>query len=500
MCFVIPGRSEAENPEPRGKRCAHCPWIPDRAARVRNDDIFEPRAKPPAPAPTMNHFHYRGGALCCEGVPLADIASAVGTPTYVYSTATLERHYDVFRSAFAPRDVLVAFAVKANANIAVLATLAARGAGADTVSQGEIERALKAGVPARRIIFSGVGKTEAELSFAYAAGVHQINVESRAEMAMLARSATSTRPAPIALRVNPNVAAGGHDKISTGRSDSKFGVSPEDALKLYAQAHADPALAPKGLAVHIGSQIKDLAPLEAAFRVLRTLVERLRDDGLPVERLDLGGGLGVPYFNEPDPPSPADYAAMVNRVFDGLNVALAFEPGRMIAGNAGVLIARVVRIQERPGRPILVLDAGMNDLIRPAIYDAYHEIRPLKGVKGDTHSLAGAVQNLNDGGNECVSPFTPALTEYDVVGPICETGDTFTRARALPALAPGDLVAFMTAGAYGAVMASTYNARALVPEVLVRGDSFAAVRRRWELADQLALERLPDWLGAGTST
>lgn len=419
----------------------------------------------------MNHFGYRGGALCCEDVSLADIARAVGTPTYVYSTATLERHYDVFRGAFAPRDVLVAFAVKANANIAVLATLARKGAGADTVSQGEIERALKAGVPASRIIFSGVGKTEAELAFAYAASVHQINVESRAEMAMLARIATSARPAPIALRVNPNVAAGGHDKISTGRSDSKFGVSAEDALKLYAQAHADPALAPKGLAVHIGSQIKDLGPLEAAFRVLRSLVERLRDDGLPVERLDLGGGLGVPYFNEPDPPSPGDYAAMVNRVFDGLDIALAFEPGRMIAGNAGVLLARVVRLQERPSRPILVLDAGMNDLIRPAIYDAYHGILPLKEASGGE------------------------LLDYDVVGPICETGDTFTRARALAPLAPGDLVAFMTAGAYGAVMASTYNARALVPEVLVRGRRFEVVRRRWEVQDQLVLERLPDWLG-----
>ncbi len=419
----------------------------------------------------MNHFAYRGGVLRCEDVPLADIAAAIGTPAYVYSTATLERHYDVFKRAFAPRDVLVAFAVKANANVAVLATLARKGAGADTVSQGEIERALKAGLPANRIIFSGVGKTEEELAFAHAVGVHQINVESRAEMTMLAGIASSAKPAPIALRVNPNVAAGGHDKISTGRSDSKFGVSAEDALRLYAQAHAHPALAPKGLAVHIGSQIKDLAPLEAAFRVLRELVERLRGDDLPVERLDLGGGLGVPYFNEPDPPAPAEYAAMVNRVFDGLDVALAFEPGRMIAGNAGVLIARVVRVQERPERPILVLDAGMNDLIRPAIYDAYHGIIPLK------------------------EPTAGALRNYDVVGPICETGDTFTRNRALPPLAPGDLVAFMTAGAYGAVMASTYNARALAPEVLVRGGRFAVVRRRWELIDQLALEQLPEWLG-----
>jgi diaminopimelate decarboxylase len=420
----------------------------------------------------MNHFEYREGVLCCEQAALADIANAVGTPAYVYSTATLERHYKVFRDAFAPREVLVAFAVKANANIAVLATLARQGAGADTVSQGEIERALRAGVPAERIIFSGVGKTEAELAFAVQAGVHQINIESVAELETLARVAWALKKRPaIAIRVNPGVGAGGHEKISTGKGDAKFGVSPEQALELYKRAHADKHLEAKGLAVHIGSQIKDLAPLKAAFRVLRGLAEQLRGKGLPVKRLDLGGGLGVPYFNEPDPPTPAEYAAMVNGVFEGLDIALACEPGRMIAGNAGVLISRVVRIQERPGRPILVLDAGMNDLIRPAIYDAYHEIRPAR------EPAAGAT-----------------LTGYDVVGPICETGDTFTRGRALPPLEEGDLVAFMTAGAYGAVMASTYNARALVPEVLVRGDQYEIVRRRWEVADQLALEGLPSWL------
>jgi diaminopimelate decarboxylase len=418
----------------------------------------------------VNHFDYHDGALCCERVKLAEIAAAIGTPCYVYSTATLERHYDVFKQAFAPREVLVAFAVKANANVAVLATLARRGAGADTVSQGEIERALKAGIPPERIIFSGVGKTEAELAFAVKTRVHQINVESRAELETLARVASelNARPA-VALRVNPDVGAGGHEKISTGKGDAKFGVSVDQALALYARAHADAHLAPKGLAVHIGSQIRQLDPLEAAFKVLRTMTETLRGQGFSVERLDLGGGLGVPYFNEPDPPSPTDYAAMTSRVFDGLDIALAFEPGRMIAGNAGVLLARVIRVQERRARPILVLDAGMNDLIRPAIYDAYHGIRPL---------------------NEPASEFTQ---RYDVVGPICETGDTFTRDRALPPLQAGDLVAFSTAGAYGAVMASTYNARALVPEVLVRGDRFALVRRRWELADQLALEQLPDW-------
>lgn len=416
----------------------------------------------------MNHFEYRDGALCCEGVRLEDIANAVGTPAYVYSTATLERHYDVFKSAFAPRDVLVAFAVKANANVAVLATLARKGAGADTVSQGEIERALRAGVPADRIIFSGVGKTEQELAFAVKAGVHQINVESIAELEALSRCAAALGAKPaIAIRINPDVGAGGHDKISTGKSDAKFGVSIEQAMQYYARAHADPHLDAKGLAVHIGSQIRDLAPLESAFRIMRGMTEKLRGAGLDVERLDLGGGLGVPYFNEADPPSPADYAAMVGRVFDGFEISLAFEPGRMIAANAGVLLARVIRTQERPHRPILVLDAGMNDLIRPAIYDAYHEIRPLA-------QTSAPAQNV------------------DVVGPICETGDTFTRNRALAPLDPGDFVAFMTAGAYGAVMASTYNARALVPEVLVDGDRFDIVRRRWTLEDQLELEHIPD--------
>ncbi len=417
----------------------------------------------------MNHFEYRGGALCCEDVKLADIADAVGTPAYVYSTATLERHYDVFRSAFAPRDVLVAFAVKANANIAVLATLARKGAGADTVSQGEIERALKAGVPPDKIIFSGVGKTEAELAFAVQTGVHQINVESIAELETLARIAWALKKKPaIAIRVNPDVGAGGHEKISTGKGDAKFGVSPEQALALYARATDDKNLDSKGLAVHIGSQIRDLSPLEAAFRVMRSLAEKLRGEGIAIERLDLGGGLGVPYFNEPDPPAPAEYAAMVERVFAGFDIKLSFEPGRMIAANAGVLIARVVRLQDRP-RPIVVLDAAMNDLIRPAIYDAYHGIKPARETNAPKQA-------------------------YDVVGPICETGDTFTRNRMLPPLEEGDLVAFMTAGAYGAVMASTYNARALVPEVLVRGDRFELVRRRWEVAEQLTLEKLPPWL------
>lgn len=419
----------------------------------------------------MHYFEYRDGVLCCEDVPLTAIAEAVGTPAYVYSTATLERHYRVFRDAFLPREVLVAFAVKANANMAVLATLARLGAGADTVSRGEIERALKAGVPAGRIVFSGVGKTEDELAFAARAGVFQINVESAAELAALSAIAAAggVRPA-VAIRVNPDIGAGGHAKISTGRSDAKFGVSPQSAMQLYRSAARDPHLNAVGLAVHIGSQIKDLAPLEAAFRVLRSLAESLRGEGLSLTRLDLGGGLGVPYHHEPDPPGPAAYAAMIERVFAGFAVDLAFEPGRMIAANAGVLVARVVRVQGR-ARPILVLDAGMNDLIRPAIYDAYHALLPVREPAADA-----------------------AKRSFDVVGPICETGDTFTRDRALPPLSAGDLVAFMTAGAYGASMASTYNARALAPEALVRGDRFAVVRRRWTVADQLALEAMPQWL------
>jgi diaminopimelate decarboxylase len=422
----------------------------------------------------MNHFEYRSGALFCEEVALDEIARAIGTPAYVYSTATLERHYSVFKAAFAPRDPLVAFAVKANGNIAVLATLARLGAGADTVSAGEIKRALAAGVPPQRIIFSGVGKSGEELAYALNAGVHQINVESRAELALLGDIAAAKKTsAPLALRVNPDVGAGAHDKISTGRSDSKFGVSPADALALYADAHAHAHLDPKGLAVHIGSQIRSLAPLEQAFAVMRGLVEQLRADGLAVERLDLGGGLGAPYFNEPDPPAPAQYAAMIARVMDGLDIDIAFEPGRLIAGNAGVLLSRVVRMQERAERPILVLDAAMNDLLRPALYDSYHDIRAVREP-----------------------PTTAPRFAYDVVGPICESGDTFAKRRELPALAAGDLVAFMTAGAYGAAMASTYNARALVPEVLVRGGAFAIVRRRWTLEEQLTLEHLPDWLCA----
>ncbi|WP_374345695.1 diaminopimelate decarboxylase [Phenylobacterium sp.] len=427
----------------------------------------------------MNHFELRDGALWCEDVSLAAIAQEVGTPVYVYSSATLERHYTVLRDALVAEgirgehggDPLIAFAVKANSNVAVLKTLAQLGAGADTVSEGEIRRALAAGIPGERIVFSGVGKTADELAFAIQSGVSEINVESEPEMHLASQVAQSlgTR-ATIAIRVNPDVSAGGHAKIATGKADNKFGVSFSEAERLYAQAANNAGLKPVGVTCHIGSQISDLAPMAEAFAKMKGLVQRLRAEGLSVERLDLGGGLGVPYFNQPPPPSPADYARMIATTMGGLDVAYSFEPGRMICANAGVLVAEVLHIHERPeGRKFCVIDAAMNDLIRPAMYDAYHEIQAL-------------------------SPRAGEAVTYDVVGPICETGDTFTRDRALPPLAPGDLVAFMSAGAYGAVMSSEYNSRLLVPEVLVKGDRWSVIRPRPTYEDMLNRERTPDWL------
>lgn len=427
----------------------------------------------------MNHFELHGGELFCEDVSLSALAEAVGTPVYVYSTATLERHYTVLRDALVAEgirgehgdDPLLAFAVKANSNVAVLKTLAKLGAGADTVSEGEIRRALAAGVPPEKIVFSGVGKTADEIAFALKVGVSEINVESEPEMELASRVAQSlgTR-ARVAIRVNPDVSAGGHAKISTGKADNKFGVSFSEAERLYAKASNDAGLKPVGVTCHIGSQITDLAPMAEAFAKMRGLVERLRGEGLAVERLDLGGGLGVPYFNQPTPPSPADYARMIARTMGGLDVAYSFEPGRMIAANAGVLLARVLHVHERPeGRKFAVLDAAMNDLIRPAMYDAYHEIVAVKPRPG-------------------------APVVYDVVGPICETGDTFTRERALSPLEAGDLVAFLSAGAYGAVMSSEYNSRLLAPEVLVKGGDYAVIRPRPTYEDMLAREATAPWL------
>ena len=424
----------------------------------------------------MNHFELQDGELACERVPLARIAEAVGTPVYVYSTATLERHYQVFRDAVAGLGraaPLIAYAVKANGNLSVLKTLAALGCGADTVSEGEIRRALVAGVPPERIVFSGVGKSAAELAFALDAGVAEINVESEPELNLLAGiAADKGARAAIAIRVNPDISAGGHAKIATGGADAKFGVSFAETERLYAKASALPGLRPIGVACHIGSQITDLAPMAAAFGKMRDLVLRLKAQGYSLERLDFGGGLGAPYFNQPPPPEPAAFAAMVAGAVGDLDVQFAFEPGRMIAANAGVLLSRVLHVHERPeGRRFLVLDAGMNDLVRPAMYEAYHDIRPVR-------PRAGA----------------EALT-YDVVGPVCETGDTFARERTLERLQSGDLVAFMSAGAYGAAMASEYNSRRLVPEVLVKSDRYAVVRPRETYEQMLAREPLAPWLG-----
>ncbi len=424
----------------------------------------------------MHYFDLKDGVLHAEGVSLETLAASVGTPTYVYSSATLRRHYGLLREACdahrsALGEALIAFAVKANSNLSVLATLAKLGCGADTVSEGEIRRALAVGIPGERIIFSGVGKTDAELAFAIEQGVRQINVESSAELDRLIAVAAEKSASPaIAIRVNPKIGAGGHAKITTGGAGDKFGVPVEEAMALYAHASASPHVTPVGLACHIGSQITDLSPLEAAFRVLRQMTEDLRAQGHSVTRLDLGGGLGVPYYGEAATPSPADYVAMAAGVLEGLGVEAAFEPGRLMAANAGVLLSRVIQVNERTdGRRFLVLDAAMNDLMRPALYDAFHDLKPVRPVAGEA-------------------------LPYDVVGPVCETGDTFARDRDLPPLKAGDLVVFMSAGAYGAVMSGEYNTRPLAAEVLVDGDRNAIIRPRPTYDEMFAREPMADWL------
>jgi diaminopimelate decarboxylase len=420
----------------------------------------------------VHHFADRDGVLCAEGVPLPTIAEAAGTPTYVYSTATLTRHYQVIADAFAGRPLLIAFSVKACPNIAVVATLARLGAGADVVSEGEIRRALAAGIPAAKIVFSGVGKTRAELAYALEAGVGLFNVESEPELEALAEIAASKdKRAPVAVRINPDVAAGGHAKISTGRKADKFGVPWDRARALYARAGTLASVDVQGVDVHIGSQIADLAPFEAAARRVAELVETLRADGHDIRRVDLGGGLGIPYREgEAAPPPPADYARVVTAVLDPLGVEIVLEPGRVIAGNAGILLTRVLYVKDGGASRFVILDAGMNDLIRPALYDAWHDIRPVKTPAAN-------------------APLAPV----DVVGPVCESSDAFARARALPPVAPGDLVAIMSAGAYGAAQASEYNSRPRVAEVLVKDAAFAVVRPRRSYSDMLAEERLPEW-------
>jgi len=424
----------------------------------------------------VHYFDLKDGVLHAEGVNLETVAEQVGTPTYVYSAATLRRHYGLMREACdahkgALGDALIAFAVKANSNLSVLKVLGQLGCGADTVSEGEIRRALKAGIAASKIIFSGVGKTDSELAFAIREGVRQINVESSTELERLIAVAASMDAKPdIAIRVNPKIGAGGHAKITTGGAGDKFGVPVEEAMDLYAVASRSDHVSPVGLACHIGSQITDLTPLESAFKVLRQMTETLREQGMSVTRLDLGGGLGVPYYGETDTPPPADYIAMVAGVLEGLGVEAAFEPGRLMAANAGILLSRVVHMNERTdGRRFLVLDAAMNDLMRPALYDAFHDIKPVrpKGGKAIPH---------------------------DVVGPVCETGDTFARDRNLAPLDAGDLVAFMSAGAYGAVMSGEYNTRPLAAEVLVDGDKWAVIRPRPTYDEMFAREPIADWL------
>jgi diaminopimelate decarboxylase len=421
----------------------------------------------------MHHFSYRGGVLHAEGVSLARVAEEVGTPFYCYSTATLERHYRVLSEAFAGTDHLICFAVKANSNQAVLRTMARLGAGMDVVSEGELRRARAAGVPADKIIFAGVGKTRQELASAVNEGVLGFNVESEPELVALSEvAAQQGKTARIAIRVNPDVDARTHAKISTGKAENKFGIPYLDAPRLYAQAAQLPGITIAGIHMHIGSQITDLMPFRDAFRLMRELVIDLRREGHELEHLDIGGGLGVPYRGTNDvPPHPDEYAALVKAALGDLGLKLILEPGRMIAGNAGVLVSRVIYSKVGAAKTFAIVDAAMNDLIRPTLYEAYHDIWPVREAK---LNLERQVQ--------------------DVVGPVCETGDYLALDRALPPLEPGDLIAVMTAGAYGAVMSSTYNSRLLVPEVLVRGDQYAVVRPRPTYDDLIGLDKIPDWL------
>ncbi len=418
----------------------------------------------------MDHFHYQDGVLHCEGVPLPAIAEAVGTPVYVYSTATFRRHAQVFRDGLSavPR-VHLAYAIKANPNLAVLRLLADESYGADVVSAGEMARALAAGMDAKDIVFSGVGKTVGELARALDAGIGQFNLELEEEGEVLGMLAVQRGLiAPAVLRVNPDVDAGTHAKISTGRRENKFGVPIDQATQMYGRLAEVDGLSMRGIAIHIGSQLFDLAPLEAAYERIGRLVADLRRFGHFISRIDLGGGLGVPYKPGDAPPSPADYGAMVARVTKDWDVELMFEPGRVIAGNAGVLLTEVVWVKPGAVTPYVIVDAAMNDLARPAMYDAWHDFA-------------------------AVRPTGTRMTA-NIAGPVCESGDTFAMGRDIDHVARGDLAVFRTAGAYGATMASTYNSRALVPEVLVDGDRFAVVADRVSAETLIAAERVPEWL------
>ena len=421
----------------------------------------------------MNHFEYRDGVLHAEDVPVPQIAAAVGTPFYCYSTATLTRHYQVFAQAFSDLDALVCYAMKANSNQAVIRTLAKLGAGADVVSEGELRRALAAGIPAGKVLFSGVGKTAAEMDFALAAGIRCFNVESLPELELLSQRAVATgRTAPVSLRINPDVDARTHRKISTGKAQDKFGVPWKDARAAYARAADLPGLKVTGIDMHIGSQITELQPFDDALALLVELVGTLRADGHAIAHVDVGGGLGVPYRTDnAPPPAPDAYAAVVTPHLKQLGLQVAFEPGRVIAGNAGILVAEVIYLKRGEARNFLIVDAAMNDLIRPTLYDAFHEIRPVIEEKADAPRIV-----------------------VDVVGPVCETGDFLGHERDLPVLTSGDMVYVSTAGAYGATQASTYNSRLLVPEVLVDGDRFHVVRPRQSYDALIGMDSMPDWL------
>ena len=421
----------------------------------------------------MDHFIYRDGVLHAEDVSLNEIASAVGTPFYVYSTATLQRHYQVFDEALAGMDHFICYAMKANSNMAVLRIMAEMGAGMDVVSGGEYARAIAAGVPGDHIVFSGVGKTREEMTAALNGGIRQFNVESEAEMRVLNEVALSLgKIAPITVRVNPDVDAKTHAKIATGKSENKFGIPIRKAREVYAEAATLPGLEVVGIDVHIGSQLTDLTPYADAFTKVAELTEELRADGHNIRRLDLGGGLGIPYERSNEaPPLPMEYGEVVRRTVGHLGCEIEIEPGRLIAGNAGVLVTSVIYRKEGDGRDFLIVDAAMNDLVRPAMYDAHHDIIPV---------VEAAV------GEE------PA--KYDIVGPVCETGDTFAKERNMPKMEAGDLVAFRSAGAYGAVMASEYNSRPLIPEVLVKGDQFAVVRARPTYEEMINRDSIPDWM------
>jgi diaminopimelate decarboxylase len=421
----------------------------------------------------MHHFAYRNGVLHAEAVNLVEVAAAVGTPFYCYSTATLRRHYEVFAGAFADVDALVCYAMKANSNQAVVKTLAALGAGAGVVSGGELARARGAGIAPDKIMFSGIGKTASELALAVDEGILCVNVESEAELDLLsAIAAGKGRTARISVRVNPDVDAKTHAKIATGKSENKFGIPISRAREVYARAAKLPGLEVTGVDMHIGSQITELAPFGDAFALLSDFVRVLRADGHAIRHIDLGGGLGIPYRedNEP-PPHPEAYAGLVKRATRDLGCTLIFEPGRLIVGNAGILVTRVIYLKRGEAKTFVIVDAGMNDLIRPTLYEAHHDMRPVREPRPRAERIVA-----------------------DLVGPVCESGDFLAIGRDMPAPQSGDLIAVMTAGAYGAVQAGTYNTRALVPEVLVREGEWALVRPRLEVADLIALDRLPPWL------